>query len=678
MAEPHRLMRPGLCHQEALAEGGRQSLVYHARWFAGGGLQQAHFGSPAKAGHRLHHLPGRRRHRGSTRGQQPGSLRLAQVSAHRRRIPPPPGGRRGQHAVAAQRVEQLQRLIRIAMRVRGDHLGQARRRRRVHVEHLRSHGDKTRDGQVCQPQVPHSGLFTPPGHHRCQWMRWVQLAFPVRAHQQQAVHRLLAQHQVDGAEWRAPRPLQVIDEHHHRPFPRGDRPQQPRCRPLRPDPRGQRIPRIGRHRQQRRELRQHRGQQARVRPNRRQDPPADLGQLLLRLGQQQPAQRAKRLMNRVELQVPPVLVELARHEPALPAGHHRPQLIDQRRLTHPRRAADQHPPAPARRRVIERRLQRRHLVIAAHQPRRRQQPQRNITLADPQPTRRRARADVPQPLQVIDHAVSGLVPVVRFLLQQMHDDRRQRPRHGRVHLRGRHRHSRQVIMDEPQRAPGTERRRPRRQLIQRRAQRVQVRPLIHCPAGSPGLLRRQIRQRPHGLGVMGELRADLRQRGRQREVHQARVTVPGEHDVRRSEVPVHHPPAVHPRHRRRQLHRKPDQVIDRYRLRQPGQARAAGVRHHDRPRIPRRLRQLRDPLATAQPLQHRHLMPQPAVRVWPQRLLADDRAPGKEQPGDRACAHSHAPFRPGPAAPGSAAPRLPPSCTPAHGQAQPILYLHHI
>ena len=202
-------------------------------------------------------------------------------------------------------------------------------------------------------------------------------------------------------------------------------------------------------------------------------------------------------------------------------------------------------------------------------------------------------------------------------------------RHGRVHLRRRHRHPGQVIMDEPQRVPGAERRLARRQLVQRRAQRVQVGPLIHRPAGPPGLLRRQIRQRPDDLGVVGELRADLGQRRRQREVHQARGAVAGEHDVRRGDVPVHHPPAVHPRHRPGQLQPEPDHAIDGERLRQPGQARLTRVRQHDRPRIPRRLRQLRDPGDTAQPLQHRHLMPQPALRVRPQRLLADDRAPGK-------------------------------------------------
>ena len=98
------------------------------------------------------------------------------------------------------------------------------------------------------------------------------------------------------------------------------------------------------------------------------------------------------------------------------------------------------------------------------------------------------------------------------------------------------------------------------------------------------------------------------------------------------DVAVHHTPPVHPRHRPGQPHRQPDQLVDGQRLRQPGQARAADVRQHDRPRVPRRLHQLRHPVDTAQPLQDRQLVPQPPLRVRPQRLLADDRAPGKEQP----------------------------------------------
>ena len=191
---------------------------------------------------------------------------------------------------------------------------------------------------------------------------------------------------------------------------------------MRADLRGQRIPGIRRHRQQRGELRHRRGQQARVRTGRRHDPPADPGQLVLWFGQQQPAQCAKRLIDWVEFQVAPVGIGLACHEPAIAARHHRPQLIGQHRLPDPWRPADQYPTAPACQGILERRAQRRHLAVAPHQPRRRQQPQRNVLLADLQCGHARPRLVLPQPFQVMDQAVSRLVAVIRLLLQQMHDD----------------------------------------------------------------------------------------------------------------------------------------------------------------------------------------------------------------------------------------------------------------
>jgi hypothetical protein len=289
-------------------------------------------------------------------------------------------------------------------------------------------------------------------------------------------------------------------------------------------------------------------------------------------------------------------------------------------------------------------------------------------LADADRSRRRTHLNLPHPFQVVNHAVGGLVAVVRFLLQQMQDDLRQRPRYRRVHLRRRCWHPRQVIVGEAQRVPGAERRFPRGQLVQRRAQRVEVGPLVHRPAGAPGLLRCEIGQRPHDLGVVGELWADLGERGRQREIDQARDTVAGDHDVGRGDVAVHHTPPVHPRHRLGQPHRQPDQDINRQRLGQPRQAGAPDVRQHDGPRVSGRL-QLRYSRDVAQPLQHGPLVPQPALGVRPQRLLPDDRAPSQEQPtharafalvqylGPRISARQHPacphPTPPRPAGPGS-------------------------
>jgi hypothetical protein len=291
----------------------------------------------------------------------------------------------------------------------------------------------------------------------------------MRTHQQQTVDVLPPQHEIDEPGRRTPCPLQIVDEEHDRPLPRRDRAQHVDTHLLRPHLGGQWITRFGRHAQQRREFGHRRGEQPRVHPDRPQDPLADLGQLLLRLGQQEPAQRPKRLVDGVELQIPPVLVELAGHEPAVRTRHHRAQLVDEHRLAHARCPTDQHPTAPPGQRLRKRRFQRRHLVAPPHQPRRRQQPERNIVLADAH-----GNLGMTHPLQVVDQALGGLVPVVGLLLQQMEDDLRQRGGYGRVHGRVRRRDPRQMIMREAQRVPDAERRLTSRQLVQGGAQRVQI------------------------------------------------------------------------------------------------------------------------------------------------------------------------------------------------------------
>jgi hypothetical protein len=133
--------------------------------------------------------------------------------------------------------------------------------------------------------------------------------------------------------------------------------------------------------------------------------------------------------------------------------------------------------------------------------------------------------------------------------------------------------------------------------------------------------------------VVRELGADLGERRRQREVHQARGTARGEHDVRRGDVAVHHATAVHRGQRFGQLHGKPHQIVDGERLRQRGEARATRVLHHDRVRVLRRVYQSRDPFDAAQPLEHPDLVPEPARRVRSQRLFADDRPPVEGETG---------------------------------------------
>ena len=145
----------------------------------------------------------------------------------------------------------------------------------------------------------------------------------------------------------------------------------------------------------------------------------------------------------------------------------------------------------------------------------------------------------------------------------MKDDLRQRRGYGWVHLGRRHRHPSQVIVDEPQGVARTERRRPGRQFVQRCTQRVEIGALVHRPAGAPGGLGREVRQRPHDLRRVGDPRAHLRHRRPQGEVHQAGGALNGDDNVRWADVPVHHPAAVHRGHRPGHRHRQPEQLLDR-------------------------------------------------------------------------------------------------------------------
>ena len=72
-----------------------------------------------------------------------------------------------------------------------------------------------------------------------------------------------------------------------------------------------------------------------------------------------------------------------------------------------------------------------------------------------------------------------------------------------------------------------------------------------------------------------------------------------------------------PGHRAGQRHGQPDEVVRGQRFGQSRQARVAGVRQHDRPRVPHARRQLGDPCDTTQPGQHGYLMLQPACRIRP-------------------------------------------------------------
>jgi len=253
--------------------------------------------------------------------------------------------------------------------------------------------------------------------------------------------------------------------------------------------------------------------------------------------------------------------------------------------------------------------------------------------------------------EIVRQPVGALVTVVRLLLQQPHDDRRQAGRHRRVHGRRRSRHPGEMVMQDPQRVARPERRRPGSQLVQRRPERVQVSPLVDRPASPASQLRREIGQRADDLAVGREPRLDGRERRGHREVNQTgHVPVAAHHDVRRTDIPVHHTPPMHTSHGARQRSSQVDQLGRIQRHGPLGQRSATDIDQQDRPSRRRHAsRHLHDPLDPGQPLEDLDLMPQPPLRVRPQRLLPDHGPDVGHQPSDpsplRLVKHRH-PRRP--------------------------------
>ena len=214
-------------------------------------------------------------------------------------------------------------------------------------------------------------------------MRLVHLGLPVRADDQHAGQVRLVEHGVQEAERGRTRPLQVVDDDDDRACAARDGPQHVQTDLTDPgDPHRVVGGLLRRHAEQRRERRQDGGRQAGVGSEHVQQAVAQLGQLVVGLGEQLGAERAERLQHRVRTQTPPVLVELAGDEP--PAGHRHggPQPVDERGLADPGRAGDQRDAAVAGDRLGEQTVQRRPGGVAPDQPGGRGQPHREVPLAE--------------------------------------------------------------------------------------------------------------------------------------------------------------------------------------------------------------------------------------------------------------------------------------------------------
>ena len=286
MPKPHRHHAPWAPTPAGPPPAQRQHLLHHARRCAGGDLQRLSSARPPRHAIASTSCPRRRR---QCARHAPPAARPPQTgpdSPYRRLVPLPHSGRRRQHTVATQHIKQLHRLIRIAGRMRADHLDQTRRRGRLHASFSATIVTRARHRQVDQPQVlsprpVHAmGTAAPPAdapHPR-----------PPRGRRPPAAGPRPAPRSAPGRRRRAGvRPAHCRSSTNTTSGRFREATARSTATPSRcartcavSDP-----PASGRHPQQRRELRHRRGHQPRVRPR---PPPryaADLGQLIGRQGQ---------------------------------------------------------------------------------------------------------------------------------------------------------------------------------------------------------------------------------------------------------------------------------------------------------------------------------------------------------------------------------------------------------
>jgi len=215
------------------------------------------------------------------------------------------------------------------------------------VQHLGHHRREVVRVQVRQPQVLHPGrLLLPPGQQRGERVPRVHVAVPIGHDHQQALDLLLAgEEEIQQAKGRLAGPLRVVYDKGNRPRARCDRAEDLHRSPAGPDLGGQRVTGVRRNVEQGRELRKQRGGQSGIRPEGQPQPLTDLGQHLLRLGEQQPSEPAKRLVDRIDRLVAAAPVEPSQGEPTVAGGGNGPQLLDQRGLADARTATDHNPAA---------------------------------------------------------------------------------------------------------------------------------------------------------------------------------------------------------------------------------------------------------------------------------------------------------------------------------------------
>ncbi|MDT4995395.1 MAG: hypothetical protein QOH97_5287 [Actinoplanes sp.] len=189
-----------------------------------------------------------------------------------------------------------------------------------------------------------------------------------------------------------------------------------------------------------------------------------------------------------------------------------------------------------------------------------------------------------------------------------------------------------MIMNQPQRIIRPERRCPGRQLVQRRTHGVEISSMIHRPARSPRLLRRQILQRPRDQTRMQETRPLLGKRRSQTKIDQRRPTrYPRQQNIARINILMHHTTAMHRGDHLRQIHRHRQQLDQTHRPSRQNRTQRHPTQIHQQKNINITISvsvdQPRDILQTRQPPQHRPLMTHPQLTISTTHLLTDHRIP---------------------------------------------------
>jgi hypothetical protein len=329
-------------------------------------------------------------------------------------------------------------------------------------------------------------------------MRSVHLVLAIGADDQH-VRGAAACQRREPAERRVVGPLQVVQEQHQR-LALGGQGRQERLRQLAEAC----LLFVGRHLgdtlhlgQERAQLRNALRQQRAVGTDGLADAHPVLGQLLLGLRQQRPHAGAQRLEDGQQRHAALLPLELAERHVGTQRREARRQLAHEGRLADARGPTHEHELRRAGHQALEGRGQHQQLHVAAHQTLLERQGAADVARPQHDAVERVARRvqGTRDLLEVERHALGALVAVARVLGQQ--------PVQQRVHRRGdtprdgagQRRLAGQVRMQQRERVVVLEGQAPHQELEQRGPQGVQVGPVIQVAVRSPGLLRRDVRQR---------------------------------------------------------------------------------------------------------------------------------------------------------------------------------------